>query len=89
MSQIYDKGEIKKEETLVDLKTGEKGRVTHLSFKCQGSERQRLIALGILPGTVIEVEMTSPLGDPVAYRIRDTLIGLRKEQAQLIQVTPC
>ena len=88
MSQVDAAGETKKEEPLVNLKTGEKGRVTFLSSKCRGLERQRLIALGVLPGTVIEVEMTSPFGDPVAYRIRDAVIGLRKEQAQLIQVTP-
>jgi Fe2+ transport system protein FeoA len=44
--------------------------------------------LGILPGTRIEAEMTSPSGDPTAYRIRDALIALRREQADLIRITP-
>jgi Fe2+ transport system protein FeoA len=43
--------------------------------------------LGILPGTVIKAEMTSPSGDPTAYRIRDALIGLREEQAKLINIS--
>jgi Fe2+ transport system protein FeoA len=45
-----------------------------------------MMDLGILPGTTIEVEMTSPSGDPTAYKVRGALIALRKEQAQLIQV---
>jgi len=30
--------------------------------------------------------MPSPLGDPVAYRIRSAVVALRREQAQLIEV---
>ena len=43
--------------------------------------------LGILPGTIIKAEMISPSGDPTAYRIRGALIGLRQEQASLINIT--
>ena len=42
--------------------------------------------LGILPGTVVETMMRSPLGDPVAYRIRDAVVALRHEQAAMIEV---
>ncbi|HAY83830.1 MAG TPA: hypothetical protein DCY42_02590 [Chloroflexi bacterium] len=42
--------------------------------------------LGLLPGTLVEAEISSPLGDPVAYRVRDSLIALRREQARCIQV---
>ncbi len=42
--------------------------------------------LGIVPGTQVTVEMHSPSGDPTAYRIRDTIIALRKEQAQHIRI---
>jgi len=50
------------------------------------AERRRLLDLGILPGTVIETVMRSPLGDPVAYRIRNAVVALRREQAELIEV---
>jgi Fe2+ transport system protein FeoA len=43
--------------------------------------------LGILPGTLIRAEMTSPSGDPTAYRVRGALIALRDEQAGLINIT--
>jgi len=68
------------------LKPGEKGRVVALSPRLRGADRRRMMDLGILPGTTVDVEMTSPGGDPTAYKIRGALIALRKEQANLIQV---
>jgi ferrous iron transport protein A len=51
-----------------------------------GDQRRRLMDLGLLPGTVVTVAMKSPLGDPTAYRIREALIALRKDQARLIVI---
>jgi len=68
------------------LNPGEKGRVVALSPRLRGADRRRMMDLGILPGTMIDVEMTSPSGDPTAYKVRGALIALRKEQARLIQV---
>lgn len=50
------------------------------------AERRRLLDLGILPGTQIENVMSSPLGDPVAYRVRNSVFALRSEQADLIEI---
>jgi DtxR family Mn-dependent transcriptional regulator len=72
---------------LSDLATGEQGKVIALSPRFRGAERRRMLDLGILPGTLIQAEMTSPSGDPTAYRVRGALIALRKEQSRLIQVT--
>ena len=74
------------DELLSGLKPGEVGRVVRLSGSCRGLERRRLMDLGILPGTRIQVEMRSPSGDPTAYRIRGTTIALRKEQASHVQI---
>ncbi len=71
---------------LTTLNPGEKGRVVALSPRLRGADRRRMMDLGILPGTVIDVEMTSPSGDPTAYKVRGALIALREEQAKLIQV---
>jgi DtxR family Mn-dependent transcriptional regulator len=68
------------------LNPGEKGRVVALSPRLRGADRRRMMDLGILPGTMIDVEMTSPSGDPTAYKVRGALIALRKEQAKFIQV---
>jgi DtxR family Mn-dependent transcriptional regulator len=73
-------------ESLATLKPGEQGRVVALSSRIRGVERRRLMDLGVLPGTLIEAEMTSASGDPVAYRIRGALIALRHTQADNIRI---
>jgi DtxR family Mn-dependent transcriptional regulator len=70
---------------LSDLAPGQSARVVRLSAACQGPERRRLLDLGLVPGTVVKAEFTSPGGDPVAYRVRGALIALRRTQAELIQ----
>jgi len=73
-------------ETLLDLAVGDVGRVIDVSPACQGSQRRRLLDLGIVKGTEIEAELVSATGDPVAYRIRGALIALRREQADWIRI---
>jgi DtxR family Mn-dependent transcriptional regulator len=73
---------------LASLSVGEKGKVTQLSPRCRGAERRRMMDLGILPGAVIGAELVSPSGGTTAYRIRDALIALRPEQANLIHIQP-
>jgi DtxR family Mn-dependent transcriptional regulator len=75
-------------ESLTNLKPGQTAQVLGLSPRIRGAERRRLMDLGLLPGTTIEVEMASAGGDPIAYRIRGAVIALRKSQAQLISVCP-
>jgi DtxR family Mn-dependent transcriptional regulator len=70
------------------LRAGQDARVIKIAQRCRGAERRRLMDLGILPGTVIVPELSSPTGKLKAYRVRDALIGLREEQADLIHVTP-
>jgi DtxR family Mn-dependent transcriptional regulator len=71
-----------------ELSQGQSGKVLMISPRIRGAERRRLLDLGVLPGTLVEAELPSPVGDPVAYRIRDTLIALRREQARCIRVQP-
>ncbi|MBK8989131.1 MAG: FeoA domain-containing protein [Chloroflexi bacterium] len=73
-------------ETLNRLPIGQSAEVVGISNKCRGAERRRFMDLGILPGTRITAEMRSPSGDPTAYIIRDALIALRHEQANLIRI---
>lgn len=58
-----------------------------LALQSEGAARRRMFDLGLTPGTAIQVEARSPLGDPTAYRVRDTVIALRREQARQISVT--
>ena len=75
------------EEFLTGLATGQSGRVLGLSAACRGPERRRLLDLGFVPGTEVVAEMKSPGGDPTAYRVRGTLIALRREQAALVRIS--
>ncbi|HSR52444.1 MAG TPA: metal-dependent transcriptional regulator [Acidobacteriota bacterium] len=73
---------------LSDLDPGQRARVVSVSPSCRGLERRRFMDLGILPGTLIEVERRSPSGDPTAYRVRGSTIALRRQQASHIHVRP-
>ena len=70
--------------TLAQLKPGQVATVVELTST--GLNRRRMMDLGILPGTLIAVEMSSAGGDPVAYRIRGAMLALRKSQADWINV---
>lgn len=72
--------------TLVDLEPGATATVVGLSPACQGSQRRRLLDLGIVRGTRIEAAFRSATGDPVAYRIRGAIIALRSEQAEWVRI---
>lgn len=72
--------------TLADLEIGEEGIIKGISSNCKGLKRKRMLDLGIIPGTIIRVELKSPTGDPRAYRIKDSLIALRKSQAKMIEI---
>jgi len=72
---------------LSELVPGERAQVQRISEDCQGIERQRLMDLGFVPGSAVEVEVISPFKDPTAYRIKGGLIALRKIQASKIQIS--
>lgn len=72
--------------TLLDLAPGEVGRVTAISPACRGTQRRRLLDLGVVKGTLVEAELRSASGDPIAYRIRGALIALRREQAVWVRI---
>lgn len=73
-------------ETLTALSPGEEGEVIGISRNCRGQQRRRMLDLGVIPGTVVKVEMRSAGGDPTAYNIRGASIALRKQQADFIRI---
>ncbi len=71
--------------TITDLIIGDTAKV--LSFKEGGSAyRQKLIALGLTPGTSFVVSRMAPLGDPVEITLRGFSLSLRKKEAAVIVV---
>jgi DtxR family Mn-dependent transcriptional regulator len=73
-------------DTLADARSGETVRVLDISMACQGTQRRRLLDLGVVRGTEVTAELVSASGDPVAYRIRGALIALRRDQAKWVHV---
>ncbi len=57
-------------------------KLVHLS----GAKRGRLQELGFIPGAQVRCVHISPFGDPVAYEILDTVIALRRSDAQHIEL---
>ncbi|MBL8096792.1 MAG: FeoA domain-containing protein [Anaerolineales bacterium] len=72
---------------LTALKRGETALVGALDQGLQGFTRRRLLDLGLTPGARITAELPSMLGDPVAYRVRGTLIALRRDQAEHVLIS--
>ena len=82
-------GELPVPESAVRLnviRRGEKAFILRLLPGCRGAERSRLLDLGFVPGSKIEHVLDSPLKGSAAYRVRGTLIALRKAQAEQVLV---
>jgi DtxR family transcriptional regulator, Mn-dependent transcriptional regulator len=74
--------------TLADLGPGEDAEVVAVDPNCQGFSRRRLMDLGFTPGAHLEPALETFAGDPRAYRVRDTLVALRRDQARQVLVRP-
>lgn len=48
--------------------------------------RRRLMELGIIPGTPVEVLRIAPLGDPVELSARGCNLSIRRAEAKLVDV---
>ncbi len=52
----------------------------------EGPIRRRILDMGVTNGTGIEMVKSSPLGDPVEYKVRGYRLSLRKAEARVIEV---
>ncbi|UCC28751.1 MAG: FeoA domain-containing protein [Phycisphaerales bacterium] len=73
---------------LTALRPGQSATVRGLDEAMQGFTRRRLLDLGITPGVTIAAEMSSMTRDPTAYRVRGSLIALRRDQARYVFISP-
>ena len=48
--------------------------------------RGRLYALGIIPGSLLEILRFAPLGDPMQVKVGGSFISIRKAEANIIRV---
>ncbi len=71
---------------LKDLKPGTKGKI--IGYKKGSADyRRRLLVLGATPGTSFEVVRVAPLGDPVEIRVRGSFISVRKNEAEVMDIS--
>ncbi|GBG58100.1 iron transporter FeoA [Sporomusaceae bacterium FL31] len=56
------------------------------SIELNGLLRRRILDMGMVPGTAVECIRRSPAGDPIAFRVRDSIIALRHDDASNIKV---
>lgn len=73
-------------QRLTHLQAGEEARIVGLSPACRGALRRRLLDLGFVKGSVVSIDMPSPMGNPIAYVVRGSAIALRHEQAKYVLV---
>ncbi len=73
---------------LTEIGHDRRAEIVTLDEAVQGFTRRRFLDLGLTPGTVIYPELQNFFGDPRGYRVRGTLIALRKDQAAQIWVKP-
>lgn len=76
---------LKETRTLSDLRPGEGAVVCQLG--ANGDTRRRLQDIGLIRGTAVVCLRKSPLGDPVAYRIRGATMALREVDANCVEVS--
>ncbi len=69
---------------LSDLQPGETGVVKKVLG--QSMIKRRLIDMGVVAGTVIEVQKFAPLGDPMEVKVKGFNLSLRKNEAEMIEL---
>ena len=70
---------------LSELKTGEHGVI--VKVQGHGGFRKRIIEMGFVKGVEVEVLQNAPLQDPVIYKLMGYEISLRRQEAEMIEVT--
>ena len=70
--------------TLKELKVGQSAEIVAVGG--EGSLRNRLIDMGLIPRTVLTLRKVAPMGDPIEILIRGYELTLRLEDAANITV---
>ena len=72
------------DRTLDRLDPGERGVIARLNGDPQIT--RRLMELGLVPGTPVELVRRAPLGDPIELAVRGVHLSLRRSEASHIHV---
>lgn len=75
--------------SLAKLQKGQKARILSIEFQEGDDLSQRLMEIGLLEGSTVELVHEAPFGgDPIAVRVRGALIALRRAEAARVTVEP-
>ncbi len=69
---------------LTALPAGGRARVAEI--RVSAADKPRLMEMGLLVGTSVELVRFAPLGDPVEIKVRGYHLSLRRHEADLILV---
>lgn len=71
--------------SLRDMQIGDSGKVIGIR---QGEKayRQKLLSMGLTPGTQFSVTRYAPMGDPVEIKVRGFALSLRQGEAEALLV---
>ena len=72
--------------TLDQLHAGQKARIVRVGRG--GAIGRRIVDMGVVRGTPIEIMKVAPLGDPIELKVKGYNLSLRKEEAAAITVEP-
>ncbi len=67
------------------FKPGQKARIKSFG-PCDMSYKRQLMALGLTPGTIIDIIRIAPMGDPIQIQVRQSCLALRKSEAAILQL---
>jgi len=70
--------------TLDELKPGNKCRIKKLSARDKLG--QRLLDMGVYPGTQLKVVRNAPLEDPMEVSLDGFFVSLRHDEARFVEV---
>jgi ferrous iron transport protein A len=70
-------------ENLAQLSSGQSAVITEVEANELGL---KFLEMGCLPGEKLSLERIAPMGDPIAVKVGDSLISMRKEEASLIKI---
>ncbi|MCR5563922.1 MAG: ferrous iron transport protein A [Desulfovibrio sp.] len=69
---------------LTTLKQGEQAMITQV--RSHGALGRRIRSMGLLPGMTVTMMGKAPMGDPLALRVANTTVALRKREAAEILI---
>ena len=69
------------------LKDGKQGMTVRIDSVAESKLKNRLMTMGLIPGTHIKILSSAPMGDPIAVRIRSYNLAMRKDDAEKILVS--